>query len=264
MAISTPAAREPWRVPLHVLAAFCLALLLVVIVGALGWQTYRGVQELLRTVAFDETRYIRDALGEKVEGVLEPAESQIALMAYSDLPQADTLARRLAELPLIQAALKRNKLVDASFVGYPNGEFVLFRPLRNAKERALFEAPSNAALLVQSITRDPADVMLGTYQFFDADGTLIDSVFKPEYRFDPRTRPWYKSAGDSDAAILTEPYPFFTTSAVGATMAQRSADGEAVVGLDLKLQSIADALSSLRITPSSEIAVIDAGQHVLG
>ena len=264
MAISIPAAREPWRVPMHVLAAFCLAVLLVVIVGALGWQTYRGVQELLRTVASDETRYIRDALSGKVEGIIEPAESQLALLAYSDLPQADTLARRLAELPLIQAALNRNELVDASFVGYPNGEFVLFRPLRNAKERALFDAPDKAALLVQSVTRDSEGIMLGTYQFFSADGTLIDSVFKPEYRFDPRTRPWYKSVGEGDAAILTEPYPFFTTSAVGATMARRSADGKAVVGLDLTLQSVADALADLRITPSSEVVVIDQSQQVIG
>src|SRR6185312_1472455 len=101
MATSTSASREPWRVPLHVLAASCVAVLLVAIVGALGAQTYRGVQEILRSVAFDETRYIRDALSEKVEGILEPAESQLALLAHSDLPQADTLARRLAELPLI-------------------------------------------------------------------------------------------------------------------------------------------------------------------
>ena len=264
MATSTSASREPWRVPLHVLAASCVAVLLVAIVGALGAQTYRGVQEILRSVAFDETRYIRDALSEKVEGILEPAESQLALLAHSDLPQADTLARRLAELPLILDALKRNTLVDASFVGYPNGEFVLFRPLRNAKERALFDAPAKTALLVQSVTRDSAGVMLGTYQFFDGDGVLVDSVFKPDYRFDPRTRPWYKAVGDSGAAILTEPYPFFTTHAVGATMARRSADGKAVVGLDIVLQSIADALGDLRITPSSEIAVIDPGQHVIG
>jgi HAMP domain-containing protein len=264
MATSTLARREPWRVPLHLLAAFGVAILLIAIVGALGGQTYRGVQEILRTVAFDETRYIRDALGEQVEGILEPAETQLALLAHSDLPQADTLARRLAELPLILDALTRNTLVDASFVGYPNGEFILFRPLRGAKERALFDAPAKAALLVQSITRDPAGVMLGAYQFFDADGLLLDSVYKPDYRFDPRTRPWYKAVGDSGAAIMTEPYPFFTTQAVGATMARRSPDGKAVVGLDIALRSIASALDDLRITPSSEIAVIDPGQHVIG
>jgi HD-GYP domain-containing protein (c-di-GMP phosphodiesterase class II) len=261
---STPASeREPRRVPLHLVAASCLAVLLVVIVSAFGGQTYRGVQDLLRTVAYDETRFIREALSEKVQRILEPAESQLALLAYSDLSTADTLPRRLAELPLILEALKRTTLIDASFVGYPTGEFILFRPLRDAAKRTAFEAPDKAVLLVQSVTRDAAGVMHGLHQFFDADGRLLDSVAQPGYRFDPRTRPWYKAVGEGPA-ILTEPYPFFTTQEIGATMARRSPDGKAVVGLDVTMRSIADALKDLRITPSTEIAVTGQEQQVIG
>ena len=90
---------------------------------------------------------------------------------------------------MILEALKRTTLVDASFVGYPNGEFTLFRPLRSGEQRTAFEAPDKAAPMVQSVTRDPAGVMHGLHQFFDADGRLLDSVAKPGYRFDPRTRP---------------------------------------------------------------------------
>ena len=259
----TRSTREPWRVPLHLLAALCLAILLVVMVTAFGAQTYRGVQDILRTVAYDETRFIREALSEKVQRILEPAESQLALLAYSDLSTAATLPQRLGELPLILEALKRTTLIDASFVGYPNGEFILFRPLRNDEKRAEFKAPDRAVLVVQSVTRDAAGVMHGLHQFFDADGRLLDSVAQPGYRFDPRTRPWYKAVGDV-GAILTEPYPFFTTQEIGATMARRSPDGKAVVGLDVTMRSIADALKDLRITPSTELAVIDAGQQVIG
>src|SRR5262245_5456617 len=140
------AAREPRRLPLHLVAALCLAVLLFVIVTALGAQTYRGVQETLRSAAYDETRFIREALSEKVQRILEPAESQLALLAYSDLSTADTLPQRLSELPLILEALKRTTLVDASFVGYPNGEFMLFRPLRSNAQRTTFEAPDKAVL----------------------------------------------------------------------------------------------------------------------
>ncbi len=241
--------REPRRLPLHLVAASCLAVLLVVIVSALGVQTYRGVQDTLRTVALDETRFIREALSEKVQRILEPAESQLALLAYSDLSAADTLPKRLSELPLILEALKRTTLVDASFVGYPNGEFTLFRPLRSGAQRTAFEAPGKAALMVQSVTRDAVGVMHGLHQFFDADGRLLDSVAKPGYRFDPRTRPWYKAVGDGDAAIMTAPYPFFTTQQSGATMARRTADRKAVVGLDVTMGTIADAQKDLRITP---------------
>ncbi|WP_119299793.1 HD domain-containing phosphohydrolase [Dongia deserti] len=252
------------RVPLHVLAALSVAILLLVTVGALGGQTYRGVQEILSTAALEETHFISEALGKKVESILEPAESQLTLLAHSDLPAAGTLANRLSELPLFLEALKRNTLIDASFVGYPNGEFILFRPLRNAEARTFFDAPAESTLLVQSVSQDAAGVMLGLYQFFDANGRVLDSAFKNDYRFDPRTRPWYMEVGRDDASILTGPYPFFTTQKVGATMARRSADGRAVVGLDFTLQSLAEALDGLAITPSTEIAVIDAEQHVIG
>ena len=258
------AAREPRRVPLHLVAAFGLAVLLLVIVSAFGAQTYRGVQDILRTVAYDETRFIREALTEKVQRILEPAESQLALLAYSDLSASTTLPQRLGELPLILEALKRTTLIDASFVGYPNGEFILFRPLRSDKQRATFTAPDKAVLLVQSLTIDPAGVMHGLHQFFDADGRLLDSLARPEYRFDPRTRPWYKAVGDNDAAIMTPPYPFFTTQQIGATMARRTPDRKAVVGLDVTMGTLADALKDLRISPSAEIAIIDSGRQVIG
>jgi hypothetical protein len=258
------ARREPRRVPLHLVATIGLVVLLLVIVAAFGAQTYRGVQEILRTVAYDETRFIRDALSEKVQRILEPAEGQLALLAYSDLSSAETLPQRLAELPLILEALKRATLIDASFVGYPNGEFILFRPLRNDGDRAAFAAPAEAALLVQSVSRDPAGVMLGVHQHYDADGKLLDSIAKPDYRFDPRTRPWYKEVERSGAAIQTAPYPFFTTQKIGATMARLSADRRAIVGLDLAMGTIAAALKDLRITPSTEIAVVDAEQRVIG
>ena len=111
--------------------------------------------------------------------------------------------------------------------------------------------------MVQSVTRDRAGVMHGLHQFFDADGRLLDFVAEPGYRFDPRTRPWYKVVGDGDAAIMTAPYPFFTTQEIGATMARRTADGKAVVGLDVTMGTIADVMKDLRITPSTELAVID-------
>ncbi len=251
------------RVSLHVLAACFIATLLVVAVGAIATFTNRGVQALIGTVAVEQTSLIRDALSEKVQGIVEPAETQLALLTYSDLPQAATLAGRLSELPLILDALKRNTLIDASFVGYPNGEFVLFRPLRNDADRNAFKGPPESALLVQSVSRDSEGVMLGVYQFFDADGRLLDSFFRNDYRFDPRTRPWYKNVTDGDA-ILTDPYPFFTTEEVGATLARRSPDGKAVVGLDITLQSLAGALDGLSITPSAQLAIIDERQHVVG
>ena len=79
-------------------------------------------------------------------------------------------------------------------------------------------------------------------QFFDADGGLLNSVTMPDYRFDPRTRPWYKAVGEGGAAIVTSPYPF-SPPRPSARRWRKSADGKAVVGLDVTLGSIAEAIA---------------------
>src|SRR5688572_21438673 len=63
--------------------------------------------------------------------------------------------------------------------------------------------------------------------------------------------------------VLTEPYVFFTTKLVGATLASRSADGAVVVALDLTLESMAEEMKNIRITPSTELALIGRSGQVV-
>jgi len=244
------------ELPLHLLGVIGITTLLVIVVATFAWQTYRGTQDILLTTSAETTRYIRDTLNEKVQRILSPARNQITLLAHSGLSGADNLVQRLDELPLIFDALNENPITDALYVGYPNGEFILFRPLRNDDIRRVVKAPKTATLLVQSITQDAVGAMIGEYRYYDAERKLIDMRFQPAYRYDPRTRPWFQSASKQPGTVLTEPYVFFTTKLVGATLASRSADGAVVVALDLTLESIAAELRNIRITPSTELALI--------
>ncbi|MBK8158587.1 MAG: GAF domain-containing protein [Rhodospirillaceae bacterium] len=255
--------KPPLEVPLHLLGVIGVTALLVVVVATFAWHTYRGTQDILLTTSAETTRYIRDTLSEKVQRILSPARNQITLLAHSGLSGADTLAQRLAELPLIVDALNENPITDALYVGYPNGEFILFRPLRNDEVRRVVKAPKTATLVVQSITQDAVGAMIGEYRYYDADQKLLDMRFQPDYRYDPRTRPWFQMASKQPGTILTEPYVFFTTKLVGATLASRSADGAVIVALDLTLESIAAELKSIRITPSTELALVGRSGQVV-
>ena len=56
---------------------------------------------------------------------------------------------------------------------------------------------------------------------------------------------------------------FFTTQAVGTTLTRRSASRQAVIGMDATLESLVSQIGRLRVTPSTEIALIDARKRVL-
>ncbi|WP_374311082.1 HD domain-containing phosphohydrolase [Dongia sp.] len=255
--------RPSLEVPLHLLGTLGVTTLLVLVITIFAWQTYRGAQDILLQTSTETTRYIRDTLSEKVQRILSPARNQITLLAHSAFSSADTLAQRLEQLPLIVDALTENPITDALYIGYPNGEFILFRPLRSDGVRKTVKAPATASLLVQSISQDAVGAMIGEYRYYDDQSRLLDARFMPNYTYDPRTRPWYQTASRQPGTVLTEPYIFFTTKSVGATLASRSADSAVVVALDLTLESIASELKSISITPSSELALVGPSGQVV-
>jgi hypothetical protein len=63
--------------------------------------------------------------------------------------------------------------------------------------------------------------------------------------------------------IYTAPYVFATTAKAGVTVAQRSEDGRAVVGADIRLASLGATLQRLRITPASQLVLLDEDDRVV-
>lgn len=251
---------RPYRiqVPLNVAVAFGVALLVSCIVGALAYSGYRGAQESLATATNEAIQQGASLLDERIGGIFGPADNQLRLLAYSDLVRARTLDERLALQPLARQVLRGNAMVQAVYAGYPNGDFVLFRPLDVAGLSVRFGGPAGADLLVQTITGAG-----GEYRFYAPDGRLLEHRQMPDYRFDPRERPWFVNASRTTETVLTEPYLFFTTRVPGVTLARRAAEGGAVIGLDAEFAKLAAQLDELRMTASSELAIVDTSGTVV-
>ncbi|HVI87079.1 MAG TPA: HD domain-containing phosphohydrolase [Dongiaceae bacterium] len=249
--------RKLLRLPLQLVAALGAIAFLVIIVALLAWQSYQTSQRALIQASTDTIGYIRDSVTEKAKGILKPAEAQLGFLTRGPLADATTLAERLQEIPVIAETLQQNPLIDAIYAGYPDGEFVLYRPLHNDADRRRFSAPDQAALLVQSVTTGNDHQMIGEYRVYDEHNMLLSSTIEQGYRFDPRTRPWYQAAADKADPIITAPYVFFTTQEIGITLARRTRNAGAVIGLDAKLTSLATTIASLKITPSAEVALVN-------
>jgi len=252
------------RIPLLAVAAGTVIVLLSVVAGALSWQAYRSAQEVLISASTETVDFVRDSLAEKVKRLLEPAQTQLTFMMESDIAQAATLPERLRLIPVMAVALKNNPLLDAVYVGYPDGEFILFRALPDREARLRLSAPDNAVFVVQTESLAADGQRIGEYRYYDATNALVGSRLDPAYSYDPRTRGWYNAAINQSDAVLTDPYVFFTNKAVGITLAQRTVDGGAVVGLDLRLKALADQIAALRITPSTDMALVNRKDEVVG
>ncbi|MBS1209193.1 MAG: phosphohydrolase [Proteobacteria bacterium] len=261
--LNESAAKRHLMIPLHVLAAAGSTFLLLMVAFVLAWNSYRSTREVISSAVDESIRHISRSLEDKIRGILLPAQNQLELLAYHQITRAGSLSERLQAVPMAAAALASNPLMDAWYVGYGNGDFVLFRPLRDMALRKVYRAPEAASLMVQSQSLQGDGARFGEFLFYDKAGQLLRREHRPAYQFDPRERPWYQAASKRAGAVITEPYLFYTTRQVGATLARRATLGDAVVGADATLQDLGREIADLKITSGSLVAIVNATGRVV-
>ncbi|PLP98091.1 HD domain-containing phosphohydrolase [Cupriavidus pauculus] len=232
---------------------------LVLLVGALvcGINYAMTKAALERSVTDTTQRVSRESL-EEVENLLRPAQMAVRLLSHSSLADATSQTQRKQRMALMRDALESSPILQALFIGYADGSFFYMRPLRDEGERAAYKAPPSAAFLVQSVERDTRRVV-GRYLYLGADLRLIGEADAADFaaRYDPRTRPWYTAAMASETVVRTDPYMFYSDRESGATLAVRSADRQAVVGGDFRLDALGQLLNHESLTPRAVLALLD-------
>ena len=250
----------PIRISIASVVVAAMLVLALVIIG-LGWQ---GVRQSMLDTAAKTARDAGQLITEKSLRLIDPALASLQLLATTALVNATTLEQRLQSLETLSGVLTANNLASAVFVGYADGSFLLVRPLDDPVLRKRFNAPPKSNFLVQSTVQVSTDGQsVGEYLFFNADRKLLERRDQPDYRFDPRTRPWYQSASKTDASQTSAPYVFFTTQQVGLTLSQASSNGLAVFGIDVVIDQLASSLAELKMSPNAQLALVDDQQKVL-
>ncbi|HEX2481315.1 MAG TPA: cache domain-containing protein, partial [Methylomirabilota bacterium] len=228
---------------------------------ALVGYSYRATSHLLLSAGDEEFLHVTEHTAARVRNLLAPARLLVELLARHPLTRARSLHARLEALPLLATALAAHPEISAVYVGFGDGDFFLVRSLSDSVHRSL-GAPSAAAFLVQSLAGADGPAR-GRYLFLDAQLGVVRDEPRPDYRFDPRSREWYRQGVSSATLVRTSPYVFFTTREVGTTLARRSDDGGTVVGADITLQELSRHLAQSRVTPSARLALVDPRGFVI-
>lgn len=254
----------PGRLRLRLRVIILLGTLLLVagLSSSLAISGYRSAKAALLSASLDDAARHGRAVEGEVRRLLDPAETLLRLLAHDPLLRAGA-APPMDRLPVLAEAFQADPLLDAAYIGYPDGGFASFRPLRNDAVRRAVAAPEAAILLIQQIAVDQAGNRSGDWRFYDAGQRLVATRNIDGTVFDPRQRPWYQAASAAEGDILTDPYVFFTTKAVGVTMARRAAGGGAVIGLDVRIDALSTALDRLRGTPGTKLALVAGSGAVL-
>ncbi|MBB6341896.1 HD-GYP domain-containing protein (c-di-GMP phosphodiesterase class II) [Pseudomonas fluvialis] len=252
------------RIPLYVHISYLfVGLLLAFALVSNGYQ-FMQTSALMVNGAKKHFELVGQRAIAELDALYRPTVGTVSLMAHQRLIHADNLQERLDSLQFLITALDSHPAVTALYMGYDSGDFFMIRPWRNEPAlMSLFQPPSGTQWLVQSIQVVDGKPV-GEHVFIGLDYQVIERRAKPDYQFDPRSRPWFLSAKQRGDLYVTDPYRFFSSGQVGVTFAYPAENGQAIAGVDVTLQSLNTLLQEIKVTPGSSIALLNAMGEVLG
>ena len=218
------------------------------------WFTYRQTSQLL----LDDTQFyfnqIRQELTYNYRTVREKAAQTVHILAHTGITQTTALDQRLKHLPAFYSALKGEDKLTAIQVGYETGDYFIVRMSNSTFLKEQFNAPENAVLMVDNITSGASpDIRF----WYDDHLGMLKEERLTNINYDPRTRPWYVGAVNSDTDIATEPYLFHFIRQMGFTVGFQVPDGSAVIAGDVTLYHLSQIIANHRITGGAELVLLE-------
>ena len=252
--------------PTFYLTINSLFILLIVGVGAiLSWHNYKSTEKIVLRSA---NKVYDQALREVTQDfshTYKPVFQSVRLLSLDPLLRASTLDERLGALDLLSSVLQNQPAVSALQVGYGNGDFFIIRSISSEKVRQLFHAGEHSRYVVDNITTDPDSNQRMLYRSFYDHSLQEIGYLKPEKtEYDPRVRPWYKTAINSSNAEASKPYLFYFLKQIGTTLGYSPPGSESVIAADVTLHQLSDTLLKHLLTPRSEIVLIGDDGKVIG
>lgn len=253
------------RLPLQWLISLAIVASLLILGLTQLTLSYQSTRATLLDATAESARQAGTILDGHLNRLIWPVQAALGQLQFDPVVSSVNYVERFERVPALAQMLNTNPLLSAVYVGYPNGDFVLLRTLRQAHAQDLLTPPEGAAFLLQSIERDADQNVTGRWAFFSQDLTLLEDTEREDYRFDPRDRPWYQSSqGKPGEKVLTSPYVFFTTGEIGITMASQVGNQGPVLGLDASVEDLSRQILDLRVTPGTQLAMVSREGRVLG
>jgi class 3 adenylate cyclase len=220
--------------------------LLIVAILAIALYSERANRRDALALSQDLLSTLDDRIALAVSSYLDPATHAIAVAR--DVVKEGSIRTQLPMIETVGASLLREmpQLAILSFAD-EDGNYVMVR-------RA---AAGGTGIKLIETAPGPRRV---TWIHRNAEGDETGREEDPGDTFDPRTRPWFTGAAETDGVFWTGVYVFFTDQRPGLTASTRyrGPDGRLyVLGADIRLEDLSRFLASLEIGRTGRAIIID-------
>lgn len=240
--------------------------LVLVVGGSIGWYSHSSMKVILDDSASFASQRIKKELTLVLKAENNQAISVVSLLSHHIALQKNTVKERMASVPALVETLDKIPSILALYIGDSAGNFFLVRKLDGEQDHKRFSAPENC-LYVLEVVHDKVSI----HTLFDEDLHKI-SAHRDIQRehYDPRVRPWYEMALESNDVIRTPIYDFYAIKKKGYTLSRRIQTDDikknkrtTVFGADIKLDYLTKELELLKPSPNSKISLVDDNGNLI-
>jgi len=193
-------------------------------------------------------------IAERVASFLSPGARSLEVLRLLFLRTPPAERRAVGER-FAASAMHQIPQISSFFVGDSDGNFIMVRRGERAEVMEVKEI----------VTAGSQRQVILTEQ--DETGKELSRREDPQDEFDPRTRPWYRGALETDGTFWTDIYIFYTDKKPGLTASSLlHQDGtDYVFGADISLDELSTFLASLDIGETGRAFIVDRqGQLIAG
>jgi adenylate cyclase len=212
-----------------------------------------------------------EELGEHVSDrlklIYDPMYAIIGMASLMPELTSPSIAEDPRALSLMRRVLSVYPQILSLYVGFDSGDFFMVTHVagENSKElRTALKAPQDTAFASEFVAADAGGERKVRWVLLREDGSVIGTSDPVPAEFDPRKRPWYDTAKDSDAIEQSELYVFASSGEPGFTLS-RGFRGQlpGVIGADFAAIDLSRFLRDQRLTPNSTAFIFTKAGKVI-
>ncbi|MBE0532909.1 MAG: GAF domain-containing protein [Rhodospirillales bacterium] len=164
-------------------------------------------------------------------------------------------------LPFMFTVLAERPSLYSLYYGLEGGDFLqVIAPRDEPLVLSAHGAPAGTRWIVRAVSVE-GSARIERWSFLDTSQAVLGSVVEAGPAFDPRRRPWYGAAKESDDAELSPAYVFHSLERLGITASKRFANG--VFGVDITLDGLDAFVKEQVVSPGGGMAIFDTSMQAL-
>jgi len=204
-------------------------------------------------------------LGDETSDLFQPALDLVGTISDAFLMRLVREEALRTFQALAQGPVQRTGQISSAYIGFENGEFWQHRKVRPDFLQNRMDAGQIEARGYRRTILETSSGRRSTWFYFSGPRQNWTAVAEPDFDYDPRTRPWFRTADGSDQPTWTAPYRTASSSDYALTLVHglKGLDGRVwgVVAIDFLIAPLGTTLARLRdgrLPAGSHLRIVDA------